>query len=71
MLVSKMFSVRHKWETEGAAQGQRSAVETSFHTAGYLARKTACLISCSAFLNSLFTTQACREDTEELWGTEI
>lgn len=31
-------------------------------TAGYLARNTACLISCSAFLNSLFTTQACKQN---------
>lgn len=34
-------------------------------TAGYLARNTACLISCSAFLNSLFTTQACSRITSQ------
>lgn len=41
------------------SRGIKNDGESWWEAAGYLARNTACLISCSAFRNSLFTTQAC------------
>lgn len=62
MLVSEMFPVRCKGNKTGRVtmwRGIKNDAESSWEAAGYLARNTACLISCSAFRNSLFTTQAC------------
>lgn len=41
------------------SRGIKNDAKSWWEAAGYLARNTACLISCSAFRNSLFTTQAC------------
>lgn len=69
MLVSKVFSVKTRNKKKNKASDILEKSKYKWRsalikvTAGYLARNTACLISCSAFLNSLFTTQACSRDT--------
>lgn len=65
MLVPEMFPARWKKNkktgrvTTRMSRGIKNDAKSWWEAAGYLARNTACLISCSAFRNSLFTTQAC------------